>query len=56
MTGTLEEIGADIREIKEMGIDHLILCWFNIIPPFSPIYDDIDRTFEISKQLMHYAK
>lgn len=56
MTGTIEEIGTDIREIKDMEIDHLILGWFNIIPPFSPIYEHIDRTFEISKQLMHYAK
>jgi alkanesulfonate monooxygenase SsuD/methylene tetrahydromethanopterin reductase-like flavin-dependent oxidoreductase (luciferase family) len=51
MTGTIEEIGADIREIKDMGIGHLILGFF-----FSPIYEHIDRTFEISKQLMLYAK
>lgn len=51
MTGTIEQIGADITEIREMGIDHLILGFF-----FSPIYENLDKTIEISKQLLHYAK
>jgi probable F420-dependent oxidoreductase len=51
MTGTIEEIASDVRKIKDMGIDHIILGFF-----FSPIYSDIDETIEISKQLMRYAK
>lgn len=51
MTGTIEEIGNDIREIKRIGINHIILGFF-----FSPIYGNIDQTIEISKQLMSYAK
>jgi probable F420-dependent oxidoreductase len=51
MTGTMEQIGGDIVEIKNMGIDHLILGFF-----FSPIYEDLDKTIEISKQLMQYTK
>lgn len=51
MTGTIEEIGNDISEIKRIGINHIILGFF-----FSPIYGNIDQTIEISKQLMSYAK
>ena len=51
MTGTIEEIGADIKVIKDMGIEHIVLGYF-----FSPKYESIDQTIEISRQLMHYAK
>ena len=51
MTGTIEEIGADIKVIKDMGIEHIVLGFF-----FSPKYESIDQTIEISKQLMRYAK
>jgi probable F420-dependent oxidoreductase len=51
LTGTIEQIGADITEIRDMGIDHLVLGFF-----FSPIYENLDQTIEISKQLLHYAK
>ncbi len=51
MTGTIEQIGADITEIRDMGIDHIILGFF-----FSPMYENLDKTIEISKQLLHYAK
>ena len=51
MTGTVDEIGSDIRKIKDMGIEHIVLGFF-----FSPIYGDTERTIEISKQLVTYAK
>ena len=51
MTGTIEEIGADIKVIKDMGIEHIVLGYF-----FSSKYESIDQTIEISRQLMHYAK
>lgn len=51
MTGTIEEIGADIKVIKDMGIEHIVLGFF-----FSPKYESIDQTIEISRQLMRYAK
>jgi probable F420-dependent oxidoreductase len=51
MTGTIEEIGADIKAIKDMGIEHIVLGFF-----FSPKYESIDQTIEISRQLMRYAK
>lgn len=51
MTGTIEDVGSDIREFKFMGIEHIILSLF-----FSPIYPNIDESIEISKQLLQYAK
>jgi probable F420-dependent oxidoreductase len=51
MTGTIEEIGADIKVIKDMGIEHIVLGFF-----FSPKYESVDQTIEISRQLMRYAK
>jgi alkanesulfonate monooxygenase SsuD/methylene tetrahydromethanopterin reductase-like flavin-dependent oxidoreductase (luciferase family) len=51
MTGTIEEVGSDIREFKSMGIEHIIFGLF-----FSPIYPNIDQSIEISKQLLQYAK
>ena len=51
MTGTIEEIGADIKVIKDMGIEHIVLGFF-----FSPKYESIDQTTEISRQFMRYAK
>ena len=51
LTGTIEQIGADITEIKDMGIDHLVIGFW-----FSPMYENLDKTIEISKQLARYAK
>ncbi len=51
MTGTVEEVGSDMREMKDMGIEHIIFGVF-----FSPIYRSIDQTLETAKQLMQYAK
>jgi probable F420-dependent oxidoreductase len=51
MTGTIEEVGNDIREIKAMGIEHVVFGHF-----FSPIYGNIDQTIETSKQLLQYVK
>jgi len=51
MTGTIEEVGSDIREFNSMGIEHIVFGLF-----FSPIYPNIDKSIEISKQLLQYAK
>jgi len=51
MTGTIEEVGNDIKEIKDMGIEHAVFGLF-----FSPIYGNIDQTIETSKHLLQYAK
>jgi hypothetical protein len=45
-TGTIDEIGMDIKRIKEIGISHIIFGY-----NFSPIGEDIDRMISITKQL-----
>jgi hypothetical protein len=51
LTGTIDEIGHDVKRIKEIGISHIIFG-FN----FSPISADIDNIIEITKQLSKFAR
>jgi alkanesulfonate monooxygenase SsuD/methylene tetrahydromethanopterin reductase-like flavin-dependent oxidoreductase (luciferase family) len=44
--GTIDQIGKDLQEIKEMGVDHVILN-FNR----SSISNNIDNIIDVSKQL-----
>jgi hypothetical protein len=51
LTGTIDEIGHDVKRINEIGISHIIFG-FN----FSPISADIDNIIEITKQLSKFAR
>ena len=51
LTGTIDEIGHDVKRIKEIGISHIIFG-FN----FSPIGADIYNIIEITKQLSKFAR
>ncbi|MGB7632494.1 MAG: hypothetical protein WBL68_02095, partial [Nitrososphaeraceae archaeon] len=51
LIGTIDEIGHDVKTIKEIGINHIIFG-FN----FSPVGADIDSTIEITKQLSKFAR
>jgi hypothetical protein len=51
LTGTIDEIGHDVKRIKETGISHIIFG-FN----FSSIGADIDNMIEITKQLSKFAR
>ena len=51
LTGTIDEIGYDIKRIKDIGINHIIFG-FN----FSPIGANIDSIIEITKQLSKFAR
>jgi alkanesulfonate monooxygenase SsuD/methylene tetrahydromethanopterin reductase-like flavin-dependent oxidoreductase (luciferase family) len=51
LTGTIDEIGEDVKRIKEIGISHIIFG-FN----FSPVSADIDSIIEITKQLSKFAR
>jgi probable F420-dependent oxidoreductase len=51
LTGTIDEIGHDIKRIKEIGISHIIFG-FN----FSPMRADIYNIIEITKQLSKFAR
>src|SRR5918996_98797 len=49
LTGTIDQIGNDIKRIKDMGIDHIILSL-----NFQPVGKDIDSAIEITKQLSKF--
>jgi probable F420-dependent oxidoreductase len=51
MTGTIEQIGSDIQQIKDMGAEHIM---FGHI--FSPAGDDMRKTVDISKELARFAR
>jgi alkanesulfonate monooxygenase SsuD/methylene tetrahydromethanopterin reductase-like flavin-dependent oxidoreductase (luciferase family) len=51
MTGTIDQIGADIDQIKAMGVEHIM---FGHV--FSPIGKDVKKMIEITKQLARFAK
>ncbi len=51
MTGTTDQIGTDIDQIKSMGVEHIIFGYV-----FSPIGKDKNRMIETTKQLARFAK
>ena len=51
LTGTIDEIGEDIRKIRDLGVDH-IAFGFN----FSPLGKEIDKMIDLTKQLSRFAK
>ena len=51
MTGTIDQIGADIDQIKAMDVEHIM---FGHV--FSPIAKDMNKMIEITKQLARFAK
>jgi probable F420-dependent oxidoreductase len=51
MTGTIEQIGSDIGQIKAMGVEHIILGW-----AFSPIGKDMKKMVEVTTKLARFAR
>jgi probable F420-dependent oxidoreductase len=51
MTGTIEQIGTDINQIKAMGVEHIIFGY-----AFSPIGKEMKKMIEITKQFARFAK
>ena len=51
MTGTIDQIGSDIDQIKAMDVEHIM---FGHV--FSPIGKDMKKRIEITKQLAIFAK
>jgi hypothetical protein len=51
ITGTIDQIGTDINEIKAMDVDHIIFGYIS-----SPISKDTKKMIEISKQLARFAR
>jgi probable F420-dependent oxidoreductase len=50
-TGTIDQIGNDIKRIKHMDIDHIVFGY-----NFIPIGKDVNKMLEITKQLTKFAK
>lgn len=51
LTGTMEQIGDDIKKIKELGVEHIIFGY-----NFSPIGRDINKMIDITKEFSKFAK
>jgi hypothetical protein len=51
LTGTIDEIGRDIQQINETGVDHIVFDY-----NFVPIGRDVDKMISLSKELSKYAK
>jgi probable F420-dependent oxidoreductase len=51
LTGTIDQIGNDIKRIKKMGVDHIVFGY-----NFLPIGRNIDSVINKSKELSKYAR
>lgn len=51
MRGTIDQIGKDIKKIKDIEVDHIILEY-----TFSTIGRDINKMIDITKQFSKFAK
>jgi probable F420-dependent oxidoreductase len=51
LTGTIDQIGKDIKEIRDIGVDHIIFGY-----NFSPMGKDVDRMVDITKQFSKFAR
>ena len=50
-TGTIDQIGNDIKRIKQMDIDHIIFGYV-----FIPIGRDVNKILDLTKQLAIFAR
>ena len=51
MTGTIDQIGTDINEIKAMGKEHIIFGY-----NFIPVGRDLEKMKDITKHLSKFAR
>jgi len=49
MTGTIEEVGSDIKKLKEIGVNRAILV------EFAGASYDVDRNIQVAKELKKFA-
>lgn len=50
-TGTIDQIGNDIKRIKQMDIDHIIFGYV-----FVPLGRDVNKILDLTKQLAKFAR
>jgi probable F420-dependent oxidoreductase len=51
LTGTIDEIGIDVEEIKDMGVDHIVFGY-----NFVPIGRDVDKMISLTKELSKFVR
>lgn len=51
LTGTIDQIGDDIRGMKDIGVDHIIFDYM-----FAPIGSNVDDMIDMSKKLSKFAR
>jgi hypothetical protein len=51
LTGTIDEIGEDIKKIKDLGVDHIVFGY-----NFSPIGKDVYKMIDLTRQFLKFAR
>jgi hypothetical protein len=51
LKGNIDQVGNDLREINEIGVDHAILSYNR-----SPISNNINSIIDVSKQLLTFVR
>jgi hypothetical protein len=51
LKGNIDQVGNDLREINEIGVDHAILSYNR-----SPISNNINNIIDVSKQLLTFIR
>jgi probable F420-dependent oxidoreductase len=51
LTGTIDEIGMDIKKIKDLGVDHIAFGY-----NFLPLGKNVDKMIDLTKQFSGFAK
>jgi len=51
MTGAIDEIGSDLKRIRDFGVEHVIFGY-----NFLPIGDDVSNMISVTKQLSRFCK
>jgi hypothetical protein len=51
LKGNIDQVGNDLREINEIGVDHAILSYNR-----SPINNNINNIIDVSKQLLTFIR
>lgn len=52
LTGTADQIRRDIEQLKNMGVDHLIIA----ANAFTPLANDVKKTMDTTVQLAAYGR
>jgi hypothetical protein len=51
LSGSVDQVGTDLQEVKRIGVDHLILNYNRTV-----ISDNTDKIIEVSKELSGFVR